>query len=366
MRKGLAKAVVFLSLALGTVSLLLGFLQPRKSSSISEETVAEVSPDPSQEDTSLGTTEAVPSGAVSSLEEVQGAVVQIQAEGTFVDPEIGTYVGAGHGSGFIIDPSGIAVTNNHVVTGAALLKVWIGGDANITYNAKVLGVSECSDLAVIDIDGENFPYLEWFSEDITTGLDIYVAGYPLGEKYYTLLDGSISKGKADGETPWASVDSVIEHTALTNPGNSGGPVVTKDGKLIAIHYAGDPKHEQHYAIARDEAKPIIQQLRNGNDVDTIGLNGRPVMFKLKGNNITGIWVNSVESGSTADKTGIDGGDILLYLEDHPLATDGTMSEYCDIIRTHTPGDVLDVTVLRFATEQFLEGQLNGRELTPSN
>jgi len=63
------------------------------------------------------------SGAVSTLQDVKGAVIQIEAQGAFVDPEIGEYVGAGRGSGFIIDPSGLAVTNNHVVTGAALLKV---------------------------------------------------------------------------------------------------------------------------------------------------------------------------------------------------------------------------------------------------
>ena len=72
---------------------------------------------------------AAASGAVTSLEDVQSAAIQIEAEGTFQDPEVGTvFNAAGRGSGFIIDPSGIAVTNNHVVTGAALLRVWVGGE----------------------------------------------------------------------------------------------------------------------------------------------------------------------------------------------------------------------------------------------
>ena len=95
------------------------------------------------------------SGLVATLQDVKKATIQIEAQGSFVDPEFGfVYNSAGRGSGFIIDPSGIAVTNNHVVTGAALLKVWVGGDTSKVYNAKVLGVSECSDLAVIDIEGE--------------------------------------------------------------------------------------------------------------------------------------------------------------------------------------------------------------------
>ncbi len=74
-----------------------------------------------------------PKNLVNSLEDVKKATIQIQAEGTFIDPQVGMVVnGAGRGSGFIIDPSGIAITNNHVVTGAALLKVWVGGDQSKT------------------------------------------------------------------------------------------------------------------------------------------------------------------------------------------------------------------------------------------
>lgn len=100
--------------------------------------------------------ETTGSASINRVEEVKTAVIQIEAQGTFVDPEIGTiYNAGGRGSGFIIDPSGIAVTNNHVVTGAALLKVWVGGESE-PRNARVLGASECGDLAVIDIEGKDF------------------------------------------------------------------------------------------------------------------------------------------------------------------------------------------------------------------
>ena len=122
----------------------------------------------------------VPDGSVSSLEEIKNAVIQVEAQGSFVDPGVGLQMNmAGTGSGFIIDESGIAVTNNHVVTGAAFLKVWVGGESE-PRNAKIVAVSECSDLAVIDIDGEGFPYLDWYDGAIVAGLDIYAAGFPLG------------------------------------------------------------------------------------------------------------------------------------------------------------------------------------------
>ncbi len=85
----------------------------------------------------------VESGAVKDLDGVKSAVIQIIAEGSFQDPgEWNINVGSS-GTGFIIDPSGIAVTNNHVVTGAAFFKVYVGGDLDKAYDAKVLGVSEC-------------------------------------------------------------------------------------------------------------------------------------------------------------------------------------------------------------------------------
>jgi serine protease Do len=303
----------------------------------------------------------VPTGLVTQLSDLKSATIQIEAEGTFIDPEFGYMVNAaGRGSGFIIDPSGIAITNNHVVTGAALLKVWVGGDTTKVYNARILGVSECSDLAVIDIEGDGFPYLDWHEGVANVGLEVYAAGYPLGDPEYTLTKGIVSKEKASGETSWASVDSVIEHTATINPGNSGGPLVDTDAKVVGINYAGVSSTNQYYAIDRGTALSVIGQLRQGKDVDSIGINGEAVASE--DGSLTGIWVSSVKSGSPADKTGIKAGDIITSIENLYLATDGTLNDYCDILRTHNPGDTLAVEVLRWNTSEVLDGQLNGRTL----
>lgn len=324
---------------------------------------------PTQAPPEKPTTEAQPeptatprSKAVSSLDEVKSAVIQIEAQGSFVDPQVGLQLNvAGRGSGFIIDPSGLAVTNNHVVTGAALLKVWVGGERD-PRNAKILGVSECSDLALIDIDGEGYPYLEWYEGRITTGLDVYAAGFPLGDPEFTLTRGIVSKERASGETSWASVDAVIEHDATINPGNSGGPLVNKDGKVVGVNFMYDPDAEQYFAIAPKEALEIIDQLRQRKDVTSIGVNGQAV---TDGESIFGIWVAAVKSGSPADKAGVQGGDIITKIEGLVLATDGTMSDYCDILRTHESEDTLSLEVLRFATQEVLVGQLNGRPLEVS-
>jgi serine protease Do len=301
-------------------------------------------------------------GAVSSLEDVEKAVVRIVAEGSFVDPEVGWIVDVGgSGTGFIIDPSGIAVTNNHVVTGAALLKVYITGETR-PRNAKILGVSECSDLAIIDIDGDDFPYLNWYDGDVKVGLKVFAAGFPLGDPQYTLTDGIVSKSTADGETSWASVDSVIEHSAKINPGNSGGPLVSENGEVIGVNYAVVSSTDQNFAIHNQDAEKVIRVLREGTDVDSIGVNGGAVYGEVSGFPIYGVWVRSVASGSPADKARIKPGDIIYEIEGKPVAQDGTMADYCDVIRSRRSTATMSLTVIRFSDLSLLEGQLNGREL----
>jgi serine protease Do len=325
-----------------------------------EETQATREPVPTVETV---VTSPASSKAVSTLEDVELAVIQIEAEGTFVDPEVGWLVNVGsRGSGFIISPDGIAVTNNHVVTGAALLRVWVKGETR-PRNARILGVSECSDLAVIQItNASDLPYLEWYEGQIRVGLDVYAAGFPLGDPEYTLTRGIVSKARAGGESVWASVDNVIEHSARINPGNSGGPLVDSNGKLVGVNYAGASQYDQYFAITGDEAIPVIQQLQAGKDVDTIGINGITVYGTVAGYDISGVWVRSIAPGSPADKARIQSGDILYQLQGQVLATDGSMADYCDILRTRRPSDTMDITIIRWSDLSWHEGQLNGREL----
>jgi serine protease Do len=312
------------------------------------------------------TTESVTTdGAEFDISQVEQSVVKIAAEGTFIDPEVGEQRNsAGVGSGAILSEDGIVVTNNHVVTGAALLRVYVAGD-NDPVNAKVLGVSECSDLAVIQLEGDGYTPLDYRTDDVAPGLEVYAAGFPASDANtiedvdYTLTRGIVSATTASGETSWASVDEVLEHDARIRGGNSGGPLLDTDGRIVGVNYAGIDESDQNYAISAADAKPIIEQLASGENVESIGVNGQAVN---DGEGLSGIWVASVDSGSPADTAGIEAGDIITRLEGLDLALDGTMSDYCDVIRTNGSDATMSIEVLRFATEEVYEGQLNGTPL----
>jgi serine protease Do len=307
------------------------------------------------------TVEESTSGAISAVADVQSGTIQILAQGTFRDPEIGLSWGGGSGSGFIITPDGYAVTNNHVVTGAATLEVFIGGDTTTSYNAQIIGASECNDLALIKLNTSDVPFFEWYDGPVAPGLDVYAAGFPLGDPEFTLTRGIVSKARAGGDlTGTSSIDYTIEHDANIQPGNSGGPLVNESAQVVAVNYAGGAMATttaQFFAIASPLAQDVVTELYNG-DFESLGVNGWAVYDESIG--LSGIWVAGVAPGSPASAAKVLPGDIITMMNGLPMGMDGTFKDYCDVIRTS--GDrPIAIEVLRWDTEEVLTGEINGDE-----
>lgn len=309
-----------------------------------------------------------PSGGdagTGDLASVKGAIVQVIAEGEIRDPSDGSVSFTGSGSGFIIDKEGYVVTNNHVVTGAGAISVLVGGDKSNVIPAKVVGISECSDLAVIKLASPGpFPFLKWSTKKVDPPLEIYAAGFPLGDPEYTVTRGVVSKAKAAGDTNWASVLHVIEHDANIQPGNSGGPLVDADGAIVGVNYAGgdiaNTGTAQFFAIANDLAKPTIDLLQKG-DQESIGVNGRA--FVNKEANLSGIYVRGIAPGGPASQAEVKPGDVITTLNGVDLGG-GTYGQYCKVLRSARDGAPISIRVVRLDTQEVLEGELNGKPLKP--
>lgn len=307
--------------------------------------------------------EATPgSQAVDALDELAGAVFQVEQTGEFTYPD-GRVRAAGGGSGFIIDPSGLAVTNSHVAASQRSLRVWLGSD-RVEHMAEVVGVSECSDIAVIRIDGGPFPYLRWYEGPIRPGLDIYAAGFPLGDPEFTLLGGIVSRARGVIDETWASVEQPIEHDASTNGGNSGGPIVTKQGEVVAVHYASNRETRQAFAISRDEVLALVPDLVAGRDIGSLGVSAEAQSVDVDGRPVPGVVVGAVRAGTAAERAGILPGDVIIEIDGAPLREVDTMGQYCTALRGHGPDDVVDVAVWRSESQQTLRAQINGDPIEP--
>ena len=292
---------------------------------------------------------------VTSLVRVRAAVVHIVSVGAawqYDEAEPSVEVGAG--SGFIVDPEGIVITNAHVVNGGNLFDVYLYGESE-PRNAVLLGVSECDDLAVLDIRGSGFPYLLWQDTPLAPSQVVYAAGFPGGE--YTETRGRVQNAGRSGDSDWASVDQVVRHTAELHPGNSGGPLLNRSGRVAGVNFAANEEENLYFAINQELAIPLAEQLAEGQDVDSIGING--LAFD-EGDDWFGIWVVAVKSGSPADQAGLQPGDVIYRMEGIGLAGDGTMRDYCDILRSHRPGDTIEFDALR--GDAYYVGQINGRPM----
>lgn len=305
-----------------------------------------------------------PPGSISNLVDVEKAVILIKSTGMFSEPESGdVQVITGRGSGFIIHPSGIAVTNNHVVTGAEEINVWVGGNKNESYSAKLLAVSECNNLALIDIDGGGFEYLDWAQEPVEFAQEVYLAGYKVDQGDYSLLRGIIVNPELDGETSWTAVDSLIEYSTRADPSISGGPLISSGGKILGIHYGKIIDDRQAIGVSHIVAREIVEQLMSGESLDSVGINGQAFVSEDK--SLSGIWISSVESGSAADLSNLKAGDIITMFDDQAMAVSGTLTEYCDVLRSHDPDDPIYYEVVRSSTDEVFKGRLGEPDASQS-
>ncbi len=274
------------------------------------------------------------SSALSSEDEAQDAysrVVTSVAESLSpsvvrIETEEGRGRG-GSGSGFIFTPDGFIVTNSHVVHGASRIKVLTPEAGGFT--AQLIGEDPDTDLALLRIDAPALQAVRLGdSRKIRVGQLVVAIGNPYGFQY-TVTAGVVSAlGRSLRSQSGRLIEDVIQTDAALNPGNSGGPLVNAHGEVIGVNTATiRPAQGLCFAISINTAQFIAGKLIREGVVrrSYIGVQAQTAGVNLtiaRHHNLahaSGALVLGAEPGSPAQRAGLLEGDVIVSLEDNPVA-----------------------------------------------
>lgn len=272
-------------------------------------------------------------------------------------------IGSGLGSGVIIDPKGVILTNNHVVENARSILVTLNDGRK--FDARVKGVDPKSDLAVIELEGNprGLKSLK-FGDSASLRLGEYVLaiGNPFG------LSGSVTMGivSAKGRANVGIVDyeDFIQTDAAINPGNSGGALVNLRGELVGINTAILSRSGGYqgigFSIPSNMAKPIMESLVNDGRVRRgwLGISIEDVTPKIATElgmrDAKGVLVRSVQANSPAARAGLRRGDVVLKIKQEEV---NSSTRLRNIVALEGAGASVTFTIFRDGATKALRIQL---------
>jgi S1-C subfamily serine protease len=254
----------------------------------------------------------------------------------------------GSGSGVIVQPDGVILTNAHVVGMSRTVRVGLADGRRV--EGRVVGRDPSLDVAVVRIDVPNAPVAPLGDSDrLEVGQTAIAIGNPLGLER-TVTTGVIS---AVNRSPRGILlDGLIQTDAAISPGNSGGPLLDSRGRVIGINTAvlrATGAQGLGFAVPINLAQNVAAQiLTTGRVVRSfLGVEYRDVepemaeQFRLSVRE--GVVVASVSPGKPADRAGIERGDIITRVDDTPIKQGGDLRR---VLRDRRPGDTVRITVAR--------------------
>lgn len=263
------------------------------------------------------------------------------------------------GTGFIIDPSGLIVTNAHVIAGADDIRVRLSDDRE--FDARVIGKDSKLDLALLRLDNASGLSAATLgdSDALRVGDWVLAIGNPFGLGHTVTIGITSAKGRSIGAGPY---DDFIQTDASINPGNSGGPLFNLKGEVVGIPTAiRQGAQGIGFAVPVNALKEVLPQLRDKGIVrrGKLGVRIQPLTVELaQGFGISktrGALVSNTETNGAAAKAGIQPGDVILLINgiEVPHADDLPR-----MVARYQPGAKIKVTILREGKMIQLEAVLD--------
>ena len=290
-------------------------------------------------------------------------------------------IGGGIGSGVLIEGQGTILTNYHVIHRAETLKVWFYDlEDHNHYPAEVVGIDPAADLALLRLDPKfleirevkALPHLEIESRIPPVGLSVTAHGHMLGHQW-SVTQGILNHVERPGKiTPYVNI---LQHTALINQGNSGGPLVTDEGKIIGINtYILMPRGKFvgiGYAIRGDTIRYSVDQMLEHGEVKRPAFKANfgslhtflaKELTKKHPNyiipNTLGMIAQDIKEGDYAYEKGLRLLDTLVLMDGHPI---NSMADIKDLMLKYKPGDVVKLLIIRHRMYMLLDYELGTLE-----
>lgn len=253
----------------------------------------------------------------------------------------------GIGSGFIINDEGYILTNYHVIKGAKEVKVTLSTGKEV--NASVVNYDETQDIAMLKLeDGVKVPAVAELgnSDTVSPGEDVIAIGTPLSKDFAsTVTRGVVSAVGRSVKTDNGTQLNLIQTDTAINPGNSGGPLVNSQGQVIGINTLklGGEAEGMGFAIPINEVKAKLDVLSK--PILTLGIKVREVNKEIsKETNLPeGLFVAEVVPYSSAEKSGIKVGDVIVKFDGKKIKTFDELKEIKD---SKKEGDKVKIELIR--------------------
>ncbi|PIS21498.1 hypothetical protein COY33_00425 [candidate division WWE3 bacterium CG_4_10_14_0_2_um_filter_42_7] len=294
------------------------------------------------------------------------SVVSIVAKRTSFDPFRGPMVQeSGIGTGFVIDKKGTILTNKHVVSDTGTKFTVLSKDGK-TYNVLQINLDPSNDLAILKTDATDLDPIELGDSDgIKLGQTVVAIGNALGRFTNTVTKGVVSgigRGITASASPFSAgeaLENVIQTDAALNPGNSGGPLIDLDGRVIGVNVAIASGTENiGFSIPINTIKPVLEEFEKSGKISRPFIGIEYILISkdvaLMNSVPEGAYVKSVVTGSAAEEAGLLSGDIITEIDGEKVNDGNPLAK---IIQKHKVGDRIQLSVDRNGNAKTLSATL---------